>query len=86
MKKTLLKMLMPSAESLSKWAAEKAQKAVNGSEKAELLAKWTGYAGKAGEVQAAVAKWMEDGKVDDAERDQLAAALVPLFRRLEELL
>lgn len=86
MKKAILRMFMPSAATLAKWAAQGLQKAVNESDKAELLAKWTGYAGKAGEVQAVVAKWLRDGKVDDSERGELEKAVLPLFEKLMELL
>lgn len=86
MKKAILKMLMPSADTLANWAAQGLQKAVNESDRAEALAKWTGYAGKAGEIQAVVAKWLRDGKVDDQERDELRKAVLPLFEKLMELL
>lgn len=60
-------------------AAEKIQKAVNESDKAEMIAKCASIASYATDVQKFVSETLLDGKVSDAEAKQVEEKLIPLF-------
>ena len=63
-------------------AAEKIQKAVNESNKAEAIAKCAGIASYATEIQKFVSDTLMDGKVSDEETKRIEEKLVPLFEKV----
>lgn len=83
--KTLIKIFMPSPRKLANMAAEKIQKAVNESNKAEMIAKCAGIASYATDIQKFVSDTLLDGKVSDEETKQVEEKLVPLFEKVIEL-
>ena len=83
--KTLIKLFMPSPRKLANMAAEKIQKAVNESNKAEMIAKCAGIASYATDIQKFVSDTLIDGKVSDDEAKQVEEKLVPLFDKVVEL-
>ena len=82
MKKWLIKMLMPSAEDMTKMAVETIARGINDSGKAEIIAKYGTYADEFSKVQAKVTGWLRDGKIDGQEQKELYDALLPLAERI----
>ena len=80
--KTLMKLFMPKPATLAKMAAKQIQKAVNESNKAEMIAKCANIAASVTDVQKFVSETLLDGKVSDEERQQVEEKLVPLFEKV----
>ena len=83
--KRLAKMFVPSPQALANMAAEKIQKAVNESNKADMIAKCAGIASYATDIQKFVSDTLIDGKVSDEETKRIEDKLVPLFEKVIEL-
>ena len=83
--KAIIKLFMPSPQKLANMAAEKIQKAVNESNKAEMIAKCASIAASVTDIQKFVSDTLLDGKVSDAEVKQVEDKLVPLFEKVIEL-
>ena len=83
--KHLAKMFVPSAATLANMAAKQIQAAINGSQKAETIAKCANIAAYATEIQKFVSDTLLDGKVSDEEAKQVEEKLVPLFEKVIEL-
>ena len=83
--KTLIKLFMPSSQTLANMAAEKIQKAVNESNKADTTAKCASIAASVTDIQKFVSDTLLDGKVSDAEAKQVEEKLIPLFQKVVEL-
>ena len=66
-------------------AAERIQKAVNESNKAEMIAKCANIAASVADIQKFVSYTLLDGKVSDAEAKQVEEKLIPLFDKVVEL-
>lgn len=84
MKKWLIKLLMPSAETMAKTAAKAAADFVNGCDRQEMIAKYSTYADEFTKIQAKVTGWLRDGKMDAAETEELKRAILPICRKIEE--
>ena len=85
MLKAIIKLFMPSPQKLANMAAERIQKAINESDKADTIARCAGIASYATEIQKFVSDTLLDGKVSDAEAKQVEDKLVPLFEKVVEL-
>ena len=83
--KAIIKLFMPSPQKLANMAAEKIQKAVNESDKAEMIAKCASIASYATDVQKFVSETLLDGKVSDAEAKQVEEKLIPLFQKMVDI-
>ena len=66
-------------------AAERIQKAVNESNKAEMIAKCAGIAASVTDIQKFVSDTLLDGKVSDDETKKVEEKLIPLFEKVVEL-
>lgn len=66
-------------------AAERIQKAINESNKADTIAKCAGIASYATDIQKFVSDTLLDGKISDEETKQVEEKLVPLFEKVVEL-
>lgn len=77
----LIKKLIPSAKTLSGYAADGIQKSVNGiaSDKKAVVSKYSALATQATEFAAKLTRMLEDGTIDNFERDELAKIVEPLF-------
>lgn len=75
-------MLMPSADDMAKMAVETIAKGINESGKADVIAKYGTYADEFTKVQAKVTAWLRDGTIDEAEKEELYRALLPLAEKL----
>ena len=83
--KRLAKMFVPSPQALANMAAKQIQTAINGSQKAETIAKCANIASSVTDIQKFVSETLLDGKVSDAEAKQVEEKLVPLFEKVIEL-
>lgn len=83
--KTLIKIFMPSPQKLAKMASKQIQDAVNGCQKAEMIAKCASIASSMTDIQKFVSDTLLDGKVSDEEAKQVEEKLVPLFEKVIEL-
>lgn len=82
----LLKLFLPKPETLAHYAANGIQKAINGSGKEALIAKYSNLADKATDVQKFVTSILVDGKIDDLEKEDIAKKIEPLMSVLVEML
>ena len=83
--KRLITAFMPSPQSLAKMASKQIQDAVNGCQKAEMIAKCANIAASVTDIQKFVSDTLLDGKVSDDEAKQVEEKLVPLFEKVVEL-
>ena len=79
-----IKLFMPKPKALANMTAEAIAKAINESEKTELIAKYDSYAVKLTELQTFIVKLLEDGKIDDEEKAKIAAMLEPIMTKITE--
>lgn len=82
MKKLLLKLFLPSAKDMAKMAVDAIATFINESGKEDVIAKYGTYADEFTKVQAKVTAYLRDGKIDEAEKDELYRALLPLAEKL----
>ena len=75
---------MPKPRAIAEMAAEAIAKAINESDKAELIAKYDSYAIKLTELQTFIVKLLEDGKIDDEEKAKIAEMLTPIMEKITE--
>ena len=80
----LIKLFIPKPKTLANMAAEAIAKAINESEKTELIAKYDSYAVKLTELQTFIVKLLEDGKIDDTEKAKIADMLTPIMEKITE--
>ena len=83
--KRLIKMFMPSSQTLAKMASKQIQDAVNGCQKAATIAKCANIAASVTDIQKFVSDTLLDGKVSNEETKQVEEKLVPLFEKVIEL-
>lgn len=83
--KWLIRMFMPSAESLAKIAANRIATEINGSGKAETIAKYSCILQAIAVKTAEVNKMLNDGQIDGAEEAEIKALLAPIFERVTEM-
>ena len=83
MKKLLMKLFCPSADSLAGYAADAIQKSVNASSEDVkfTVAKYSAYAYTASEIANKLSAMTKDGRIDAMERDELVKMLAPLFEK-----
>lgn len=75
-----------SGKKLAKWSADGVQTAINNSKFSEQIAKYGEMADKFTDVQKQFTQILADGKIDNLERDEIEAKLVPLFDKLMEII
>lgn len=75
---------MPKPRAIAEMAAEAIAKAINESDKTELIAKYDSYAVKLTELQTFIVKLLEDGKIDDSEKAKIAKMLTPIATKITE--
>ena len=69
--KRLVKMFAPSPQALAKMASKQIQEAINGSSKADTIARFANIAASVTDVQKFVTDTLIDGKVSDDEATQV---------------
>ena len=75
---------MPKPATIANMAAEAIAKAINESDKTELIAKYDSYAVKLTKLQTFIVKLFEDGKIDDEEKAKIADMLEPIMTKITE--
>ena len=75
---------MPKPAAIANMAAEAIAKAINESEKTDIIKQYDGYAIKLTELQTFIVKLLEDGKIDDAEKAKIADTLTPIMEKITE--
>lgn len=85
MLKTLVKWMIPSSEKLAKMAAEAARDCINSlpADHATRVARSAKIAEQASQVVSKLTSWLADGKMDEAETEELARALLPLVDKVK---
>ena len=83
-KKLLIKMFLPSAEDITKMAVDAVSKFINESGKEDVIAKYGTAADEFTKIQGKVTAWLRDGKIDENEKKELSAAILPLAQKLIE--
>lgn len=83
---SILKIFLPNSSKMANLAAEKIADSVNKSDLKESIAKYANMSKQATEMADWLAKVLQDGTIDDMEKDELAKALLPLFERVMELI
>lgn len=88
MKSLLIKWFMPSAKTLSGYAAKGIAKGINGlpGDKKAVISKYSTMAANATELANKLAKMVEDGTIDDAEEDELAGLISPVMQTVVDLI
>ena len=86
MLKSLIKLFIPSSKKLADMAAEQICNAVNGLNKEAQIANLTKYAEILTDIQAKICVLLKDGKLDEEEKQKIAADLEPFIdKRLKML-
>ena len=80
----LIKLFIPKPDKIAEIAAEAIAKAINESNKTELIAKYDSYAIKLTQLQTFIVKLLEDGKIDDSEKAKIAEMLTPIMEKITE--
>lgn len=80
----LVKLFIPKPAKIAEIAAEAIAKAINESNKTELIAKYDSYAIKLTQLQTFIVKLLEDGKIDDSEKAKIAEMLTPIMEKITE--
>ena len=80
----LIKLFIPKPKALANMAAEAIAKAINESDKTDIIKQYDGYAVKLTELQTFIVKLLEDGKIDDAEKAKIAEMLTPIMEKITE--
>ena len=75
---------MPKPATLANMAAEAIAKAINESDKTDIIKQYDGYAAKLTELQTFIVKLLEDGKIDDTEKAKIADMLEPIMTKITE--
>lgn len=83
-KKLLIKMFLPSAEDIAHMATEVVAKFINESGKEDVIAKYGTAADEFTKIQGKVTAWLRDGKIDENEKKELSATILPLAQKLIE--
>lgn len=85
MLKILIKLFMPKTDELAKQISTILAEAINNQANiTNAMVKYYPYAEKLTEVQTTLVKWMQDGKIDENEKQELANALVPIIDKVRK--
>lgn len=83
----IIKWFLPSEKKLAKLAAEKIAEAINSqTEREDAIAKYSQMADSAVDVSKKITTWLNDGKIDDLECNEIADEIQPLISRILELI
>ena len=82
MMKWFIKLLLPSAETVSKMVADTLAKSINESGKSEAIVKYTKYVADWDKIQSKIVGWLNDGKIDADEQAEIAKAIQPIVEKV----
>lgn len=78
----IARLFLPSAETIAGYAAERIAETINTSGKEELISRYA----KAAEYLSTAQKMLEDGKLSAEETETVKDMLVPMVKKLLELI
>lgn len=84
MMKFILKLLLPSAETISKMVADTLAKSINESGRQDAIVKYTKYVADWDKIQSKIVGWLNDGKIDANEQAEIAKAMQPIVEKILE--
>lgn len=82
--KFVLKMFLPSSETLAQYAAEGIAKTVNESGKEEVISKYSNLSGNSAQIVNWLSQILIDGKIDKNETEEISKKLIPLFEAIRK--
>ena len=82
MMKWFIKLLLPSAETVSKMVADTLAKSINESGKSEAIVKYTKYVADWDKIQSKIVGWLNDGKINADEQAEIAKAIQPIVEKV----
>ena len=80
--KWLIKLLLPSAETVSKMVADTLAKAINQSGKQDTIKQYTKYVADWDKIQSKIVGWLNDGNIDADEQAEIAKAIQPIVEKV----
>ena len=80
--KWLIKLLLPSAETVSKMVADTLAKAINQSGKQDTIKQYTKYVADWEKIQSKIVGWLNDGNIDADEQAEIAKAIQPIVEKV----
>lgn len=80
--KWFIKLLLPSAETVSKMVADTLAKSINESGKSDAIVKYTKYVADWDKIQSKIVGWLNDGKIDADEQAEIAKAIQPIVEKV----
>ena len=84
--KSLIKLFLPSSKKLATIASEQICNAVNGLGKEKQISEIMKYVDVLADLQNKIATLLKDGKLDEAEKQQIANDLEPFIEKLLKML
>lgn len=84
MMKWFIKLLLPSAETVSKMVADTIAKQINELNREEQISQYAKYADDWTKIQDKIVKLLADGKIDDEEKKQISAMIEPIATKILE--
>ena len=84
--KSLIKLFLPSSKKLATMASEQICNVVNSSNKEEQIQQIMKYADILTDIQAKICVLLKDGKLDEEEKQKIAADLEPFIDKLLKML
>lgn len=83
---SILKIFLPNSQKMADLAADRIAESVNSSDLKDNIAKYAAMSKTATEMADWLAKVLQDGAIDEMERDELAERLRPLFEKVVALI
>lgn len=80
--KWFIKLLLPSAETVSKMVADTLAKSINESGRQDAIVKYTKYVADWDKIQSKIVGWLNDGKIDADEQAEIAKAIQPIVEKV----
>ena len=84
--KSLIKLFLPSSKKLATMASEQICNAVNGMGKEKQISEIMKYVDVLADLQNKIAALLKDGKLDEDEKQKIAADLEPFIDKLLKML
>ena len=80
--KWFIKLLLPSAETVSKMVADTLAKSINESGRQDAIVKYTKYVADWDKIQSKIVGWLNDGKINADEQAEIAKAIQPIVEKV----
>jgi hypothetical protein len=84
--KSIIKIFLPSPDSLAQLSVEKISDKINNSQKNEVIAQYSSYINDVSKIITQLSENLSDGKIDKQEAEKIKTLIKPIFEKLYELL